>query len=310
MPMAKSRELSRPGVCAVFTLIELLVVIAIIAILASLLLPSLQQAKFQAKRAQCMGRQRQLNLAYQLAAGDNDNRLPTLILLEGAYGDPDNREQAPWPAGEHFHARMVSGKNESRADSIYSLGILVLDGYVNTPELLYCPTLVNTANHARLLYLPQGQDKWESLTTGVNVARGYNAAWSGYASLYAPWNVRSTNIPMDPSYRPSSNAEHAPWFCTVDNIASYWKKSGYISPALTSCANYKDGYGLYPTNFWTHRARGVNATMYDGSSRWIAYQEIAADMGPSIPWYKNLQIDSIWYSEGGKWFRSKCELSN
>ena len=65
-----------------FTLIELLVVIAIIALLMAVLIPALNRAREQGKRATCLHNLKGLVLAWLMYIDDNDGRL-----VQGQAGD-------------------------------------------------------------------------------------------------------------------------------------------------------------------------------------------------------------------------------
>jgi len=91
-----------------FTLIELLVVIAIIAILTSLLLPALGQAKERGKRVACMNDTKQLGYANSMDADDNEGRFQKATRTGGTI--------APyWVDQKNFRDRMMKDFGISRA---------------------------------------------------------------------------------------------------------------------------------------------------------------------------------------------------
>lgn len=78
-----------------FTIIELLIVIAIIAILASMLLPALKNARDKVKQAACASNQRQIGLGINMYAGDFNGYMPPLSDTAPWYGT-DGEGGALW----------------------------------------------------------------------------------------------------------------------------------------------------------------------------------------------------------------------
>ena len=102
-----------------FTLVELLVVIAVIAILASLLLPTLAKAKNKGQGARCLSNTRQIGLASMMYGNDWEDRLP----------DKD------WQQGPYRNAQQKSCGGEW----LWTPAIQ-LDQYLKAPLVWVCPS--------------------------------------------------------------------------------------------------------------------------------------------------------------------------
>lgn len=128
----------RPATCPLqlpesgFTLIELLVVIAIIAIIASLLLPALNKATSSARSVQCQGSLRQLQLAWQMYAGDHEDRLVPNWVIAPSW-PADYRDQYSttnsWVCGSAYTDATANGIRQG-----------ALWAYTTSTEIYRCPS--------------------------------------------------------------------------------------------------------------------------------------------------------------------------
>jgi prepilin-type N-terminal cleavage/methylation domain-containing protein/prepilin-type processing-associated H-X9-DG protein len=140
-----------------FTLVELLVVIGIIALLISILLPSLNRARETANRVKCASNMRQIGQAILLYANDNKGAYPRTVATGGT---------PTWGTGATSSDPFVSGTAVSANDVTAALFLLLRAGDI-TSEVFTCPS--------------SNAQKWD-YGGGTNTAQNW-ANWNGTSGL-------------------------------------------------------------------------------------------------------------------------------
>lgn len=91
-----------------FTLIELLVVIAIIAVLMGILLPALNRVQEHGRRAACLSNCKQMALAWNMYADDNDDKIVSGCTGLGGH-NKDGDCWVYWPGAGATEERRIKG---------------------------------------------------------------------------------------------------------------------------------------------------------------------------------------------------------
>ena len=172
-----------------FTLIELLVVIAIIALLLSIIIPSLKAAKEYASGAACLSNQKALATAWHLYQGENDGLIvggstyysgtratPYRWVERPLLSDKDNPEINALPGTLTLEYRL----NGIRAGRLYP--------YTGNEKVYHCPNDKNMVKNAEPLATYRSY-----AISGLMNSEDFNTR-SG--NIYSPINsYRSVNFP-------------------------------------------------------------------------------------------------------------------
>jgi len=232
-----------------FTLIELLVVIAIIALLVSILVPTLTLAKELARRALCSSQFHQIAIADNMYAAEFEQNLP----YAATWWNMLQTNSKYWPGLAPGQVRPCNA------------GVLFWEGFLMLPEILDCPS-ASIQRGVSYMKRPVGGDPPVSygdfLMAKTDTLNGFTAPGQNCGTNY------------------TTNVFHNPWGCWRSGNAaalkiegSGWRSSYPAGPGqleitrtlITDWVGHRGPAG--ELQGFPHGLAGLNIGSLDGSVR-------------------------------------------
>lgn len=238
-----------------FTLIEVLVVVAIIALLISILLPSLKAAREQAKITVCASNLHQIGISITHYVNESRGELPVVFRSSTAFTTYFMRFD-----GAH--------------DGAVNLGLLSNRRYVNEPHVFYCPGQDSTKS-ASLAY--DGPDNpWVHASEYAAMTAAEKAdvrLRSSYFARLIEVPVANQQIGAGQTYKPLPSGA---WWQSDHPMAPVngsWRQQKYYQKVIysdfTSVRDWGNQGGIQLGLVSSpHDYRGVNRLFGDASVRW------------------------------------------
>jgi prepilin-type N-terminal cleavage/methylation domain-containing protein len=246
-----------------FTLVELLVVIGIIAILISVLLPTLSRARESAKKTACLSNMRELGNSFRLYAAANKDAMPI-----GAVG---NNTLSTLEKQFSYVVKWESGGNVT----IVSMGHLAMAGLSKSPKTYYCPSEESDP----IFVFNSPDNPWVFDKPGVNPLTpvGHHLRFGYNTRPMCAWSIDpATPLPFIlPCADYASNVRGLPRQAKMKNKA-------ILSDIVLSPQEVKN----------RHKS-GINVLYANGSAQWMDYKAIENSPMPTGQSWKNIPGSTV-----------------
>jgi prepilin-type N-terminal cleavage/methylation domain-containing protein/prepilin-type processing-associated H-X9-DG protein len=213
-----------------FTLIELLVVIAIIAILAAMLLPALAKAKVKAQGISCINNLKQLQYAWLLYSGENDDKIVRTGGLAVLVTDPN--DPAAQPGGPR--SNWVLGEVSNTNPDLIRKGLLF--PYAQNLGIYKCPADRKTGSNGEPTVRSMSMNAWMNPISDETQLDVVN-----YVAFRKQSHIRRTTetwVTIDEN----PNSINDGWFLVRPNVPNVWRDVPAVYHNKAGGLSFADGH--------------------------------------------------------------------